>query len=91
MIKKVANSINPTCEQLIDCKYVGGQILKLPKWYLHLKGHELEANLKAIFPELNRFQREPDLKIEVIKKVIDDIPDLVAIDFLELFKEIQKN
>jgi ABC-type branched-subunit amino acid transport system ATPase component len=75
--------------ETLPCEYLGGQIINLPKWFLHTQGHSLEKTLKNVFPQLNRFQKEPDLKLEIIAKVIDDVPSLIPYDFVHLFKEIQ--
>jgi ABC-type multidrug transport system ATPase subunit len=72
-----------------SCQYLGNQVIDIPKWFLHIQGHELEIILKEIFRELKRFQNESVLKLEIISKVIDDIPSLIPYDFIVLFKEIQ--
>jgi hypothetical protein len=69
--------------------YLSGQVVNLPKWFLQMQGHQLEATLKEVFPELKRFQREPDLKLEILAKVVDDIPSLIPRDLLSLLEEIQ--
>jgi hypothetical protein len=45
--------------------------------------------LKEAFQELKRFRKESELKLEIIAKVIDDIPSLIPYDLVCLFKEIQ--
>jgi hypothetical protein len=61
----------------------------LPKWFLETQGHQLEKLLKDIFPKLKRFQKENELKSEIISKVIDDIPAFIPKDFVLLFQKIQ--
>jgi hypothetical protein len=61
----------------------------LPSWFLEMQGHQLEHNLKKTFNELNKYQREADLKKAIINKIIDRIPSLIPMDFISLFKEIQ--
>jgi AAA15 family ATPase/GTPase len=73
----------------LECKYVGGQVVKIPKWFLNIQGHELESGLKKLFPQLNRFRRDDELKLEILLKVVDDVPQLMSIDFIDLFREIQ--
>ncbi|MBK9317504.1 MAG: hypothetical protein IPM91_00800 [Bacteroidetes bacterium] len=70
-------------------KYVNGIELEIPQWYLFHHGHDLEEHLKAVFPQLKRFNNTDDLKKEVIVKVIDDLPELISYDILELFIDIQ--
>ena len=73
----------------IECKYVNGKTIKLPKFYLQTQGHQLEDSLKKTFPQLKRFKEEDKLKMEIIRKVIDDIPGLIPDDLLCVFKQIQ--
>lgn len=71
------------------CEYVCGKSVLLPSWFLEIQGHELEQILKDTFPPLKRYRNESDLKKEVIKKVIDHVPDLIPKDFQTLFDEIK--
>lgn len=73
----------------LPCQYLNGQIISLPKWFLQIQGHQLESSLKETFQQLKRFQKESQLKWEIIAKVIDDIPSLIPYDFVYLFKEVQ--
>jgi len=73
----------------IKCDYVGGQTIELPKWFLQLQGHELEAMMKEAFPQLKRFKQEPQLKLEVLSKIVDELPSLISKDFLPLFEQVQ--
>jgi len=72
-----------------ECGYVGEQKITLPTWFLHMQGHELESLLKNVFPELNRFRQEGQLKQEILSKVVDDMPNLLSKDFIDLFQQIQ--
>jgi hypothetical protein len=85
---KPDESESPDCEML-PCQYLCGSILQLPKWFLHMNGHALETSLKNAFPPLKRFQKEGDLKWEIVRKVVDDTPNLLSQDFVDLFTEIQ--
>ncbi|MGB3694924.1 MAG: hypothetical protein WBG70_12935 [Spirulinaceae cyanobacterium] len=60
-------------------------------WYLQTQGHELERILKEVFPKQKRFSRESALKLEILSKVVDDLPTLLSQDFVDLFLYIQKN
>jgi AAA15 family ATPase/GTPase len=71
------------------CEYIGGQKVGVPKWFLKTQGHQLEKSLKESFPKLKRFQKENELKSEIILKVIDDIPAFIPKDFVLLFQKIQ--
>jgi AAA15 family ATPase/GTPase len=91
VVNKVKAHISPVVEDdNLPCKYLSGQIINLPKWFLTIQGHQLEKYLKEIFQELKRFQKESQLKSEIINKVVDDVPSLIPYDLVDLFKEIQK-
>jgi AAA15 family ATPase/GTPase len=91
VVNKVKARISPVLEDdNLPCKYLSGQIINLPKWFLKIQGHQLEKDLKEIFQELKRFQKESQLKSEIINKVVDDVPSLIPYDLVDLFKEIQK-
>ena len=51
------------------------------------KGEELEKSVKETFAPLKDYREE--LKLEIMKKVVDDLPDLLSSDFLTIFREIQ--
>jgi ABC-type branched-subunit amino acid transport system ATPase component len=72
-----------------QCEYISGQLVDVPVWFLQTQGHQLEAALKQAFPQLCRFKKEDELKREILNKVIDDVPDLLSVDFIDLFKKIQ--
>jgi len=90
VVNKVKPHILPTVEDdKLLCQYLSGQVISLPKWFLHTQSHDLETTLKNAFQELRRFQKESQLKLEIIAKVIDDVPSLIPYDFVCLLKEIQ--
>ncbi|WP_375446313.1 ATP-binding protein [uncultured Fibrella sp.] len=65
--------------------YCNGMSFNLPIWYLQYQGHDLEKVIKATYQELGKFQK---LKEEVVKKVIDDLPDFISIDILDLLQSL---
>jgi predicted ATPase len=75
----------------VEAQLVNGKIIYLPRWFMLNKGHDLEEKIKKVFPKLNRFQREGELKMDVIRKVVDDLPELLASDILNIFKELQES
>ncbi len=74
---------------LQEAEYVNGKKVKLPSWFLKIQGHQLESIIKDLFPQLRRYQREGDLKREIINKVIDDIPEFISKDVLTVLSEVQ--
>ena len=90
IVSKVKNFAPPTSEEKnISCEYVGGKVISLPSWFLQIQGHKLEEILKDIFPKLKGLQKTPSqLKLEILRKVVDDIPTLIPKDLISLFNEI---
>lgn len=79
-----------TADNTIDkVKYVNGMEIEIPRWYLIHHGHDLETKLKSIFGSIKRFHKEGALKEEIITKIVDDIPEFISLDILELFRSIQ--
>ncbi len=75
--------------RVTHCKYIGKYLTEVPDWYLKCQGHELEKKLKETFHSLNQYNNEPALKKAILEKVLVDFPELLPVDFIELFKEIQ--
>jgi hypothetical protein len=86
---KIQPLVNPMDATKSGIKYLSGVEIKVPQWYLIHQGHNLENHFKVLFPQLNKFQREGELKKEILNKVVDDIPELIPFDILELFQSIQ--
>lgn len=88
VISKLGMNITNNC---IECKLINGKIIKIPKIYLDNQGHELEKLVLEKFQGLNELKKnkEEKLKIEMIDKVIDEMPEMVSVDILSLFREIQ--
>lgn len=88
VINKLGMNIDSNC---IECKLINEKIIKIPKMYLDKQGHELEKLILERFQGLNELKKnkEERLKIEMIDKVIDEMPGMLSIDILNLFKEVQ--
>lgn len=92
IISSMAPQFDTTTTELNNSKYINHVEISIPKWYLHNNGHELEDKILKVFPQLNAIKKgkEEALKLEIIDKVIDDIPELIPYDILETFKYIQQ-
>ncbi len=79
----------PQAKKLV--KYVNGIEIEVSEQYLYHQGHELEDLILKAFPKLNEIKRkdEAKLKLAIIEKVIDDLPEFIPLDILELFQSIQ--
>lgn len=92
IVQSLKHKVNMEVEQRVIVEYVNGINIFIPTWYLHHNGHKLEEIILSVYPSLNSIKKgkEEALKIEIIEKVVDDIPGLLSIDFLNAFKYIQK-
>lgn len=70
--------------------YSEGFSIIQPRWLAVIQGHRLEAVLKETYPPLLRFRGEPDLKNEIIKKVLTDRPGLIPSEVLWALREVQE-
>lgn len=83
--------------ETLECQYISDRKINIPVWYLQMQGHELETTLKKMFPQLQGIARkkgvseEAKLKLEILSKVVDDLPTLLSKDFIDLFVDIQQN
>lgn len=90
-ISKVDEKVKSSEINKEKTKYANNVEIDVPIWYLHHQGHDLETILKGLFPKLNKYKNEGDLKSEIVDKVIDDMPELIPYDFIELFYGIQNH
>lgn len=86
---KIQPFINPTDKARTNVRYINGIEIEIPQWYLAHQGHNLEIYLKDAFQQLKDLKKGRELKKEIINKVIDDVPELIPFDVLELFEIIQ--
>lgn len=73
----------------VKINYVSGKEIEVFDWYLKYCGHELEDKLKTIFKQFQKYQKRNGFKEEMLTKIVDDIPELIPQDILDLFKSIQ--
>jgi energy-coupling factor transporter ATP-binding protein EcfA2 len=76
-------------EVKVTSVYANGTSVQIPSSFLKQNGHDLETQLKQKFPVLRRFHKEPDLKLEILEKILDDIPGLLPADITNLLSDIQ--
>lgn len=90
ILDKIKTNITDTIDESLEVvNLLNKKQISLPKWLMLMQGHELESKLKITFPELKRFRNEGDLKKEIINKIIDDIPEVLSSDLVELLKSVQ--
>ena len=76
-------------DELVEFRYLREVAVTVPKWFAHMQGHDLEQRAKEAFPQLLRYRDEPDLKLEIIEKVLDDLPMFVPSSFATMFRKLQ--
>ncbi|HXH68858.1 MAG TPA: hypothetical protein VNI60_00785 [Pyrinomonadaceae bacterium] len=91
LTNKVAERVKPTEDKRMTVQFLNGKEIEIPIWYLYHSGHDLEIHLKEVFPKLGRFKNEGALKKEVIDKYIDNIPEFISNDVLDVFRQIQEH
>ncbi len=84
---KFGDNLDSECQ---SCQLVNGSTINLPNWFLLNNGHDLESKVKMTFSPLNRFANEGKLKREILDKIVDDIPEIISADLVDLLKDIQK-
>ena len=81
---------NPSETSTSKIKYLNGIEIYVPTWYLQHHGHKLVENIiMEEFPELKCYRSANKLCLYMVEKIIDDIPDFISYDFIDLFSEIQ--
>lgn len=76
-------------QELTTCKYINGKEINLPKWYLHMKGHDLEALIRETFPCLKKFTRADSFKRAMVDVVMDELRPMIPLGFLNTFMLMQ--
>ena len=75
MIDKILTDLGLYSENKVEYITFNDWALKITKEFTEHQGHDLESLYKIKFPFLNIYQRENELKKNVIEKVINDFPN----------------
>lgn len=59
---------------MIDVHFNNNKTVKVPAWYLQMRGHELEEKLKKTFLSLEKYRNEGDLQRELTLLVVKSYP-----------------
>ena len=78
-------------QKIAYCPLTNGITVKIPEWYLMMRGHDLERKLSQNFPQLNRFQKEAELKKDILYKIHEDLPGIFSKDLLDSLDYIRTN
>jgi energy-coupling factor transporter ATP-binding protein EcfA2 len=89
--KICANFPSLSNQEQISIKFLNGKEIKLPKWYVEIKGHELEGKLKQTFKSLEgKFKSEGQFQ-EAITKVIAKSYPFFPVTSVELIRHLSGN
>lgn len=79
-------------QETFEVVLLNNRIVKLPKWFLNHQGHDLEDIILQVFPQLNSIKRQKEkaLKVAIIEKVIDDVPEIMPKAFFNIFNTLQQ-
>ncbi|UFH51827.1 AAA family ATPase [Spirosoma sp. KNUC1025] len=85
LVDDISKNISSTDSGITVVYYQGNLSLQIPTWYLHHQGHDLETIIKQTYPELNQYGK---LKEQIVKKVIDDLPEFISLDIVNLLQAL---
>jgi ABC-type ATPase involved in cell division len=69
-------------------EFWNGKIIRLPKWYMEMKGHELETKLKKVFPSLDgKFRAEGQMQEDLAKIIAKSFP-FIPLETANLIKKL---
>lgn len=75
-------------KDLIEVEYYGGLRMKLPKWFLFTKGHEIEDILKDAFPcMLGKFPNAGQLQQE-LTDIMSKCTKGISCNTVQLFNKL---
>jgi len=77
----------------VESELVNGLKIKYFDYFWNMKGHDLEDKYKDVWPRLNSIRSgdnrtDSDLKVDILRTVINDHSDLLSVDLLNTFKQI---
>lgn len=87
VILKTFGSVAQDHPETVDVEYLGGLVLVFPKWYLEMRGHDLEMKVVKEFPGLKEYGAE--LKEAVCSHILFNHPELIPSAFVQLFQELE--
>lgn len=91
ILEKISPQFDVSNTNITAIALTNGLVINTPLWFTHHQGHELEAKILQALPELNALKRnrEEALKLEIIHKVFEDLPELIPLSIKNTFQRIQ--
>ncbi|HAK78595.1 MAG TPA: AAA family ATPase, partial [Runella sp.] len=87
-LKKIEGFVDIDNKNAMSIYYHNGISLNIPLWYLRYNGHDLEEKIKEAYPELRKFKKN-ELKMDIVNRVFDDLPDFISTDLVDIFQSLQ--
>ena len=89
IIDKIISDLNLLTSNIVEYQLSNNYTLKISKEFLEHQGHKLESLYKVKFTFLKRHQKEDELKIDIINKVINDYPQFTPSELFDTIKKIK--
>jgi hypothetical protein len=84
VIKRIQKETDSS--RVVNARYVDGYSIEVPEFWFEMNGHELEERVMTAFPRLKATGAA--LKLRVIEKAMSDVPPVIPMAALDLFKRI---
>lgn len=89
IIDKIILYLNLSTSDTVDYQLFNNWTLKVSKGFIQHQGHELESLYKDKFQFLNSYQKENELKMDIINKLINDYPQFTPLELFDTIKKIR--
>ncbi|WP_412476118.1 ATP-dependent nuclease [Flavobacterium sp. TBRC 19031] len=74
--------------KLIEVEYLNGRKIKIPEWYLLMKGHEIDDKIKVIFPALGgKYRNEGEIQ-NALTTIMAKCYPFVPVSSVKVIEEI---
>ncbi|WP_138940590.1 hypothetical protein [Aquimarina agarivorans] len=89
IIKIEPNISNLYNSEIVSYRTLNDYIIKVPIWYFKTKGHILEEIILKSIYDLRGFMEKNSICPTITKKVVNIIPEFIALDLLKTFEELE--
>jgi AAA domain, putative AbiEii toxin, Type IV TA system len=85
MLSQTSRAKSTTGEEaMVVTDLVGGQTIRLPRWFVDMPGHRLTEMWLEAIPAFKQFRDETGLRNAIVSFVVADVPQLLSRDFLDV-------
>jgi len=89
IINNVLNDLELNSENLLSYKTENEWELNITKEFCEYQGHDLETLYKSKYHFLNSYNREDKLKLDIIDKIINDLPNFTPKTIFDTIRKIK--